>query len=87
MSQSSAQRRRSALIAALPPLPYRPMVDQAVAESKGTQVSRLQRDVYLAFEKTIPLIGTRPETNEALAWLAGAEYVLRRLRTEIVIGE
>ncbi len=92
MSQSSAQRRRSALSAAASAvraatIPYRPAVEEAVAASGGTQVARLTREVYLNFEKSIPLVGSRPETDGQAQWLAGAEYVLRRLRTEIVLGE
>lgn len=92
MSLSSAQRRRAAQASlseriAASRIPYAPAVAAEVAQSEQRIVARLQRDVYLNFEKGIPVVGSVPSNEHEAGFLAGAEYVLRKLRTEIVMGE
>lgn len=89
MPQSSAQRRRTAslrVLAGLQPAPYAPDVQTRTIESDGRQIARLQPDVYKHFEQSIPVIGTVPKNEFEQGFLAGAEFVLRKLRTEIVTG-
>lgn len=88
MPLSSAQRRRQAIgQRVVSPTPYAPDVQSRVLQSEGKVIARLEPEVYRAFERTIPGIGSQPATELEAAWLSGVEFVLRKLRTEIVIGE
>lgn len=50
-------------------------------------IARLLPEVYRKFEKGIPVIGSVPTNEYEQGFLAGAEFVLRKLRSEIVVGE
>lgn len=90
MPQSSAQRRRTASLAELArlkPVPYAPDVQSQTINSEGRLVARLQPDVYNHFEKSIlGAVSQVPKDGIEAAWIAGAEFVLRKLRSEIVTG-
>lgn len=89
MSLSSQQRRSAAVKRAQTPVSplYAPSIQDAVQRSDGTMIARLLPEVYRKFEKGIPVIGSVPTNEYEQGFLAGAEFVLRKLRSEIVVGE
>lgn len=92
MSQSSAERRRAAVASAAARIAERDaqtasMYKGAQPVVSGPQVEHfnLSQQVYEQLEKNIPRILVPPTSEIEAAWIAGAEFVLRKLRGSLVI--